>query len=226
MKKSFYLLMFATLGCIWSCDNKGGQNNISSSEDQAAYILRDTTIYGFCADGSSMNTLQIITDAGDTINVSTTMAQQKDRVLGGYAVGDEMAVIVNRDSTQAICIINKSMLHGDWVMPNPIDGSSEMGMRILRGGVAESIDQSTVVYKSWRIFNGQLQFTVTREDGIDMEEYQIYEILKLTADSLRVKSLDEDGEIYEYGHPRGEEYTEEDLNGVVLDEGLDDEFNM
>jgi hypothetical protein len=118
------------------------------------------------------------------------------------------------------------MLNGDWVMPNPMDGSHEMGVRFLRGGVAESIDQSTVVYKSWRIFNGQLQFTITREDGIDAEEILVYDIIKLTDNELTLRATDEDQETFEYTHPAGEEYTEEDLNGVVLDEGYDDEFDM
>ena len=118
------------------------------------------------------------------------------------------------------------MLNGDWVMPNPMDGSNETGVRILRGGVAESIDQSSIIYKSWRIYNGQLQFTVSREDGIDMEEILVYDIIKLTADELVIRSTDEDQETFEYGRPKGEEYTEEDLNGVVLDEGYDDEYDM
>jgi hypothetical protein len=118
------------------------------------------------------------------------------------------------------------MLNGDWVMPNPMDGSNETGVRILRGGVAESIDQSTIVYKSWRIFNGQLQFTITWEDGIDAEEILVYDIIKLTDNELTLRSTDEDQETYVYTHPAGEEYTEEDLNGVVLDEGYDDEFDM
>ena len=111
-------------------------------------------------------------------------------------------------------------------MPNPMDGSNETGVRILRGGVAESIDQSTIVYKSWRLFNGKLQFTLTREDGIDMEELITYDIIKLTATELVLKSTDEEQETFEYTRPAGEEYTEEDLNGVVIDEGYDDEYNM
>jgi len=118
------------------------------------------------------------------------------------------------------------MLNGDWVMPNPMDGSNETGVRILRGGIAESIDQSTIVYKSWRLFNGRLQFTLTREDGIDMEELVTYDIIKLTATEMVLRSTDEEQETFEYARPAGEEYTEEDLNGVVLDEGYDDEFNM
>lgn len=226
MKNNYFFLVIAAILFITGCGNKNAQPVASDSEEQTNYILRDTAIYGFCAEGSAMNTLQIITDAGDTVTVSTARAREKDRVLGGYAVGDEIALLANADTTQAILVINKSMLNGDWVMPNPLDGSNETGFRILRGGVAESIDQSSIIYKTWRIFNGKLQFTITREDGIDVEEYLVYDIIKLTADSLVLRATDDDKELFEYTRPGGEEYTEEDLNGIVLDEGYDDEFDM
>lgn len=226
MRKSIFAIAIAIITSVISCGPKGSQTNNTSGEEKTDYVLRDTAIYGFCAEGSAMNTLQIITDGGDTITVSTTKANDKGRVLGGYAIGDEIALLANADTTQAISVINKSMLNGDWVMPNPMDGSNETGVRILRGGVAESIDQSTIVYKSWRLFNGKLQFTLTREDGIDMEELITYDIIKLTATELVLKSTDEEQETFEYTRPAGEEYTEEDLNGVVIDEGYDDEYNM
>jgi hypothetical protein len=226
MRKSIFAIALVIITSAVSCGPKGSQSNNSSDEEKVDYVLRDTAIYGFCAEGSAMNTLQIITDGGDTITVSTAKANDKGRILGGYAIGDEIALIANADTTQAISVINKSMLNGDWVMPNPMDGSNETGVRILRGGIAESIDQSTIVYKSWRLFNGRLQFTLTREDGIDMEELVTYDIIKLTATEMVLRSTDEEQETFEYARPAGEEYTEEDLNGVVLDEGYDDEFNM
>lgn len=225
MKKIFLIITLITIILLTSCGQKGTQQNVAD-EKQIDYVLRDTAIYGFCAEGTAMNTLQLITDGGDTITVSTARANGKGRILGGYAIGDEIALIANADTTQAIMVINKSMLNGDWVMPNPMDGSNETGVRILRGGVAESIDQSTIVYKSWRIFNGRLQFTLTREDGIDMEEVVLYDIIKLTNNELVLKSTDEEQETFEYTRPHGEEYTEDDLNGVEIDEGIDDEFNM
>ena len=207
MKKNLFITAIIAIVLCISCGPKGTSNSNASEEEKVDYLLRDTAIYGFCAEGSAMNTLQIITDGGDTITVSTARANEKGKVLGGYAIGDEMAIIVNSDTTQAILVINKSMLNGDWVMPNPMDGSNETGVRILRGGVAE-------------------QFTITREDGIDAEEILVYDIIKLKDNELTLRSTDEDQETYEYTHPAGEEYTEEDLNGVVLDEGYDDEFDM
>ena len=219
MKKLFFPVIFLAL--MVSCkDTPKQQASQESDELEVEYAFRDSTIYGFCGEGSAMNTLQIITDTGDTITVSVTKARDRNKVLGGYAVGDEIAVLVNKDSTEASLVINKSVLHGDWIMPNPIDGSSETGIKILPGGLAESIDQSSIIYKSWRIFNGLLQIQATREDGIDMEEYLMYNIIKLTSDSLVISDEDD---TYEYTHPV---YEEELEDGVNYDPGDESDYKI
>ena len=116
MKK--ILIFIATMALTASCGKKGQQadNQQDYNEEKVEYILRDSTVYGFCGEGSAMNTLQLITDTGDTLTVNLERCRNKDRVMGGYAVGDEMAVMVNADSTEALLVINKSVLHGDWVM--------------------------------------------------------------------------------------------------------------
>ena len=219
MKKiGIILLVAAAVLTIGSCGNN--TQKVPFDNGDSASMSIDSTLYGICGEATSMNVLQLITDTGDTLTVNLERCRNKDRVMGGYAVGDEMAVMVNADSTEALLVINKSVLHGDWVMPNPIDGSSETGIRILRGGLAESIDQSSIVYKSWRLFNGKLQIQATREDGIDMEEFQVFSIVKLTADSLVI--ADEE-DTYEYSHPSKND--DEDLD-IDLDEGYDDEFRI
>lgn len=189
-------------------------------EVNIAEVVRDTMLYGFCGEGSAMNTLQIITDANDTITLNVAAAKDKNMVFGGYAVGDEMAVAVDKDTTMATMVINKSALHGNWVQPNPIDGSSETGISILKGGTAESIDQSSIVYKSWRLFNGKLQVVATRNDGIDLEEVLEFTIKKVTPDSLIIADSED---TYEYSRQTFK--PEEDL-GIELDEGSEEDFSI
>ena len=86
--------------------------------------------------------------------------------------------------TKAELIINENSLLGNWVMLNPLDGSSYVGIRIKDGGIAESIEQSTIIYKTWRIVDGKLEITLVREGGGDMEEINVYDITKLDSDSL------------------------------------------
>jgi hypothetical protein len=215
------LFAFSAIAMLTACNSTPKQQySQNDNQDDTEYAYRDSTIYGFCGEGSAMNTLQLITDTGDTITVSVTRANELNKVYGGYAVGDELAILVNKDTTEATLVINKSILHGDWIMPNPIDGSSETGIRILRGGLAESIDQSSIVYKSWRIFNGKLQIQATREDGIDLEEFMVYDIVKLTPDSLVISG---DEETYEYSHPV---YEEEYQDGVNYDPGDESDYKI
>jgi hypothetical protein len=218
MKKTVIFVMAAILaiGC-------GGSKKANFSEDLEAEeeldAYRDSTIYGFCTDKSTGDILQIITDAGDTLNINVTNARENGDIKGGYNKGDEMAVVANGDSTIALLVINKTALLGNWVMPNPIDGSSETGISIRRSGSVEGIDQNAIIYKSWRIYNGKLQITSTREDGVDVDETFIYSIKRITPDSLVIQDAEE---TFEYS--RQKEVVEEEL-GIELDNG-DDDFMM
>jgi hypothetical protein len=193
-----FMLMLAS-----SCGNKGQVVQYATyDENSFDNPNRDTTMYGICANGSAMNTLQMLTDAGDSVSLSTERAQEAGQVFGGYAVGDRMAVLVNRDTTEATMVINMSMLLGDWVMPNPLDGSDEVGISIKEGGIAESIKQSSIFYKTWRIFNGRLEIDAERESGLDISEHQSCKLLYLSADSLAYKDMIDDGDVFEYGRQR------------------------
>ena len=141
-------------------------------------------VYGICGEASAMNTLQLITDTGDTLNLSIENAKEENQVFGGYSVGDKMAVYMKKDSEQPLMVVNETTLMGNWIMPNPIDGSSTLGIMIKDGGIAESINQPTIIFKTWKIVNGQLEITLVREGGGDEEETNCYSMEKLDADSL------------------------------------------
>ena len=208
MKKIELFVVWATMVLLFGACGGGNKQQVDYSEfdgrEEGPTVdpYRDTTIYGICGSGSAMNTLQMITDNGDTITVSTMQAHEAERVFGGYAVGDRLAVLVNKDSTVATMVLNESVLLGDWVMPNPIDGSDEIGISIKEGGIADGIKQSSIIYKSWRIFNGRLEIDLEREGGIDIEEHQSCQILYLSNDSLVYKDMAEDGDLYQYNRQR------------------------
>ena len=222
MKKLLFLTtmtgMALTLG---SCGGGGNAQQTMEEVVDSTQILAttDQTLYGLCTDGSAMNTLQLLTDNGDTISLSLTAALEAGQVFGGYQVGDRMAVLTNPAKTEATLVINQSTLLGDWVMPNPIDGSSEVGIRLKEGGVAESIDQSSIIYKTWKIFNGKLELLSQREGGGEEEEVNLYEITFLGPDSLVYKTFDkpkEEMETFEYS--RWKEKPEVNLHGLKLEE--------
>lgn len=228
MKKfAFFGTMAAIALMMSSCfgGGKGQQQQVVEEESDSTvdYIPRDKTIYGLCGNGTAMNTLQLLTDNGDTLNLSLTKAQEANQVFGGLQAGDRLAVLPNKEKTEAEIVINQNTLLGDWVMPNPIDGSSEVGIRIKEGGVAESIDQSVIIYKTWKIFNGKLEILSQREGGGDMEEVNLYEILMLGADSLAYKTVGvpkEDEETFLYS--RWKEPEQMDLHGLKLEDSSDE----
>ena len=91
-------------------------------------------------------------------------------------------------------------------MPNPLDGSDETGISIREGGVCESIEQTSIIYRTWRITNGMLELVSIREGGVEAEETNLYEILSLGNDSLVYKTV---------GKPREEEETFEYSRQVI-----------
>lgn len=229
MKKTVFIgMMVAGVIALGSCGGKANQQEAVVEEDSVSIedvIPRDHTIYGICGDGTAMNTLELITDSGDTLNLSITNAQEAGQVFGGMQVSDRLAVMANDKKTEATIVINLNTLLGNWVMPDPIDGSAEVGIRIKEGGVAESIEMTNILYRTWKIYNGKLEILSVREGGGDEEELNLYEVLALGPDTLAYKTVGkmrDEEETFEYN--RWKEKAKVDLHGLELEDTYD-EFN-
>ncbi|MBQ8486178.1 MAG: hypothetical protein IJ533_00815 [Prevotella sp.] len=221
MKRLKSVVMVATaIVAMGSCGNKSAQAPVSEEPDTTVVVTinRDSMVYGICGDGSAMNTLQLITDIGDTLTLSIAEANDKGKCLGGFQSGDRMAVML-KNKTVASMVINQSALLGDWVMPNPLDGSSEMGIRIKEGGIAESIEQPSLIYRSWKLFNGKLEIVAIREGGGDVEETNLYDIVSIGSDSLVYKDAED---TFEYSRYKPQE--RKDI--VEFEETSIDDFRM
>ena len=219
--KKFSVIMTVAVA-VWMMFSCGGKTQKVPFDDgdSAEIANADPTIYGVCGKETAMNTLQLVTDTGDTLSIDLSEAQDKNQVLGGLQVGDRMAVIANKDKTEAVMVINQATLLGNWVIPNPIDGSDEVGFRIKEGGIAESIDQSDMVYKTWRLIRGQLEVVMMRESGSGEDETVLYDIVKLGPDSLTLKDADE---TLEYSRQKPHEEYGKD---VKLEDTSIDDFQM
>lgn len=212
--------MIAALIAMGSCGSKSQQPVADVDFDSTTFvnINRDSMVYGVCGDESAMNTLQLITDVGDTLTLSIAEANEKGNCLGGFESGDRMAVLL-KDKTTASLVINQSALLGEWVMPNPLDGSSDMGIRIMEGGIAESIEQPSLAYRSWRLFNGKLEIVAIREGGGDVEEIGLYEIVSIGPDSLVFKDSED---TFEYSRYKPQEHVVD----IQLEEASEDDYRM
>ena len=215
MKKSVFLGVFvAGVILFGSCGgNKQQQqeyveedNNTTPMDEMA---VRDRTVYGICTAGTAMNTLEILTDSGDTLKLNISGAKAAGKVFGGLQPSDRLAVLPDSSGRAALQVINLNTWMGDWVMPDPIDGSAEVGIRIKEGGIAES----------------KLEINLVREGGGDEQEDNRYEFLFLGPDSLAYRTLGkahDETETFEYN--RWKEKPKVDLHGLEL-EDTGDEYN-
>lgn len=228
MKKLVFLSVAMAAMMMLSC---GGSNSHQAEREEdtvdAYDQIRDHTLYGLCGAIPSSSQLKVITDTGDTLALDITRAIENRKMLGSIRVGDRLAVMTNKNQTEATEVININLLLGDWVMPDPLDGSDEIGIRIKEGGVAESIEMTNITYRTWRIFNGKLEITSIREGGGEAEETNYFDILKLSSDTLVYKTIgkpQDEEETLEYS--RWREKPEPDLHGLKLEEHQDEFMKM
>ncbi|MBR1547571.1 MAG: hypothetical protein IJ637_02450 [Prevotella sp.] len=221
MKKIVFSMMAAVMMmAAVGCGNKSKAVPFDNGDSLSA-LEADSTIYGICGEATAMNTLQLITDMGDTLTLDLTPAKERNKMFGGLHVGDRMAVIPNPDKTQATMVVNQATLMGNWVMPNPIDGSDEVGISIKEGGIAESIDQSSINYKTWRLTKGKLEIVLVREGGSEDDELYIYDLVKLGPDSLVYKDAED---TYEYSRQKAHEQYGKNVK--LEESSFDSDFQM
>lgn len=145
----FLVLMLA------ACDAKKKQQ-IEGTDEVAE--VNDTTVYGVCGEGTSMHSLEIITDAGDTL-VYTLLSQDAETevetpsdVQGGLMAGDKMAVTGHKTADELVAdrVINVTSLLGHWT-------SIDKNFTIEEGGTVHSaVKAETNPWTSWKILNGSL----------------------------------------------------------------------
>ncbi len=221
MKKIWIVVMLvaAVVMTMSSCGGKTQQVPFDNGDSTDMSAMQDPTIYGVCGEGSAMNTLQIVTDLGDSIVLDLNYARENNQVFGGLQAGDRMAVVPNSKKTEALIVVNQADLLGNWVMPNPLDGSDEVGFRIKEGGILEGIEQSSLTFKTWRLVHGKLETVAVREGGGEEEEVNIYDLVKLTPDSLILKDNDD---TYEYGRQQ----VKKPLSDIKLEEASADDYKI
>ena len=158
MRKKGYIIVFI-MGIVLftSCFGKKSNGQVTeidstSVEDEA---LLDSTIYGICGEGTSMHSLELLTDSGDTLTYEILDdGLNENLVVGGLLVGDRLAVVgyMNSELQEYIAnkVINLTTLQGKWM-------SIDKNFEIQEGGIVKSnIKAETAPWVSWKIYNGKL----------------------------------------------------------------------
>lgn len=151
MGKLSFALGLCVLAIAAGCRD-GSKKNIVMRQRAAAVAVADSTVYGICGRSTAMNTLELITEGGDTLELSLNEANEHGNVVGGLAVGDRMAVVISRghgDAGVAGMVVNISSLLGKWAR------IGEM-FEICDSGIVKSTMKEPRPYTEWKIVNGML----------------------------------------------------------------------
>jgi hypothetical protein len=166
------MAMTMVTGCQETKNPKTLTANDSTDVDDAT---PDSTVYGVCGESTAMHTLELITDAGDSLEYMIAEDEEGTQdVKGGLLVGDRLAVIEGPavdGERVAKKVINLTTLRGKWT-------SIDKNFEIQEGGVVKSnIKVEKNPWTTWKILNGQL---VLNRDTFD--------ITNLGSDSLYLEN--------------------------------------
>ena len=172
MRKTIVFVLASAMVLCAACNGKKPNNTMVGAPVEECGA--DTTAYGVCGDGTSMHSLQLITDMGDTIEYMMIDADDNEsEVAGGLMCGDRLAVVGKKtaDGTIAEKVINMTSLTGRWT-------SIDKNFVIEEGGtVVSNIKAETKPWTNWKIFNGKL---LLNKDTFD--------VVTLGADSLAIEN--------------------------------------
>lgn len=143
---------------------------------------------------ASMNNITIITDQGDTVNVSTMDADPQK--VPGVLLLDSVKVTCKKENVDGTNLLKAENLiitvhspyyyiQGSWIEPNPINSKEIQGFTLNQDGTATSINMATLAMKSWNLEDKTLMLqyqSIGNSQAIDGTD--TLDIVKLNADSL------------------------------------------
>ena len=160
MKNLGFVFASLMLLVLAGCNSKKEKPNLQANDVEE---VADSTGYGVCGEGTSMHSLELITDTGDTLTYTILDAEADmdgmvtggglvSHVEGGLMAGDKVAVTGQKVDGELIAdkVINVTSLLGHWT-------SIDKNFEIEEGGtVRSSVKAESNPWTSWKILNGRL----------------------------------------------------------------------
>lgn len=160
MKNLGFVFASLMLLVLAGCNSKKEKPNLQANDVEE---VADSTVYGVCGEGTSMHSLELITDTGDTLTYTILDAEADmdgmvtegglvSHVEGGLLAGDKVAVTGQKVDGELIAdkVINVTSLLGHWT-------SIDKNFEIEEGGtVRSSVKAESNPWTSWKILNGRL----------------------------------------------------------------------
>ncbi len=171
MKRIIYIQLVAVVVFLLGC--QGGKQTPPGDEDDSLEVVADSTLYGICGAGTSMHSLELITDMEDTLHCLINM-DETSMVHGGLITGDRLALIASKNADgemEAHQVVNLTSLMGKWT-------SLDKNFEICEGGeVRSSVGAESRRWVAWKMLNGQLLLNA-----------DTFDIVQLGADSLALEN--------------------------------------
>ena len=151
------------------------------------------TVNGAVMD-ASMNNVTIITDSGDTLNLSTMDADPAK--VHGVLIDDSVKVTYQVEKLDGMKILQATELvvtvhspyyyiQGTWTEPNPIKPDEAQGFILSQDGTARSVGMATLLYENWNLDDNELTMNYKSiGNGQTLEGTDTLTIVKINADSL------------------------------------------
>ena len=160
MKNLGFVFASLMLLVLAGCNSKKEKPNLQANDVEE---VADSTVYGVCGEGTSMHSLELITDTGDTLTYTILDAEADmdgmvtegglvSHVEGGLMAGDKVAVTGQKVDGELIAdkVINVTSLLGHRT-------SIDKNFEIEEGGtVRSSVKAESNPWTSWKILNGRL----------------------------------------------------------------------
>lgn len=154
IRKQLYLIPAIAALLMAGCNDKN-RSNAPEIDCDSVFVetVADSSLYGVLGDGTTMNTLQLITDVGDTMElVLASVDSDISVVYGGLLAGDRVAVLSHMTNGEHVAdkVINITSLLGKWT-------SLDKSFEIREGGIVESsIKAETNPWTQWKLLNGNI----------------------------------------------------------------------
>lgn len=175
MKKLLPLCFIAAMAMfIAGCESKKNENTTDST-DTVAVNIPDSAIYGIVGEGSTMHTLELITEDGKTMSIAVNQDSCSD-VQGGIFAGDKVTLITrpgSDDTPEVVKLVNITSLLGKWT-------SLDRNFEIQEDGViASNITTESHPLTHWDMANANLILNA-----------DTFSVLLLGPDSLSIENND------------------------------------
>lgn len=148
----FFTVAVVGLMLMTGCHDRKAAKVMGMNDSVDVEADNDSTIYGVCGEGTSMHSLQLIADNGDTLDVFVD-DEEPGVVQGGLLAGDRIALIAYKSADGEMVaqrVINLTSLLGKWT-------SIDKNFEIVEGGdVVNNVKAEVNPWTSWKIVNGKL----------------------------------------------------------------------